>query len=206
MYQAEPEIVLASQSPRRQDLLRQIGIRFTTIPVLVEEVPRRGELAVDYVCRVAAAKSAAGLADARSALPVLAADTEVVLDGHIMGKPRDLAHAAELLSQLSDRSHRVLSAVSLRQGEHHWTAVSETEVSLRAVEWWEIEAYWRTGEPCDKAGAYAIQGYGALFVRRIVGSYSGVVGLPLFETAELLRHVGINALRMPQPGSRIDER
>lgn len=206
MDQAEPEIVLASQSPRRQDLLRQIGVRFTTIPVLVEEVPGRGELAVDYVHRVAAAKSAAGLADARTALPVLAADTEVVLDGRIMGKPRDLAHAAELLSQLSGRSHRVLSAVSLRQGEHHWTAVSETEVSLRAVEWREIEAYWLTGEPCDKAGAYAIQGYGAMFVRGIAGSYSGVVGLPLFETVELLRHVGINVLRMPETGSSIDER
>ena len=206
MNQAEPEIVLASQSPRRQDLLRQIGVRFTAIPVLVEEVPRSGEIAVDYVHRVAAAKSAAGLATIRTALPVLAADTEVVLDGRIMGKPRDLAHAAELLSELSGRSHLVLSAVSLRLGERHWTAFSETEVSLRALDRSEMESYWLTGEPCDKAGAYAIQGYGALFVRRIAGSYSGVVGLPLFETAELLRRVGIDTLRMPEPGSSTDER
>lgn len=200
------EIVLASLSPRRQELLRQIGVRFRPVAASVEETPISGETDVDYVRRIAAAKSATGLAITAGTLPVLAADTEVVLDGRVLGKPRDLHHEVELLSQLSDRTHRVLTAVSLRSKDRHWLALSESEVSMRALQRAEIESYWATGEPCDKAGGYAIQGQGALFIRHIAGSYSGVMGLPLFETAALLKNVGINPLGLSGQGQRADER
>ncbi len=193
MNPATVRILLASGSPRRRELLNQLGVCFEQIPVAVDETPQPGECAELYVQRVAAQKSLAGLEASGGLRPVLAADTEVVIDGDVLGKPRDLAHAISLLTRLAGRTHRVLSAVSLRQGRNHWSAMSESFVSLRDLDPDEIAAYWATGEPHDKAGAYAIQGRGALFIGRLEGSYSGVMGLPLFETAQLLAHVGIDA-------------
>jgi len=183
--------VLASASPRRRELLSQIGVRFVPMAVDVTESPRAGERPPDYVRRVAADKSQAGRERAGDARPVLGADTEVVLEGEVFGKPLDFGHAREMLTRLSGRAHQVLSAVSLRQGERHWLALSESIVVFRALTEREIEAYWASGEPKDKAGAYAIQGRGSLFVSRLEGSFSGVMGLPLFETAALLANVGI---------------
>ncbi|RYU57594.1 septum formation inhibitor Maf [Methylolobus aquaticus] len=184
-------IVLASASPRRRELLAQIGVRYRTVAVNVEE--RRGleEAPQDYVARVAADKSRAGQDVCGDGLPVLGADTEVVLDDEVFGKPADFEHARTMLRRLSGRSHRVLSAVSLRHGQRHWLALSESNVAFRDLTDGEIEAYWASGEPVDKAGAYAIQGRGSLFIRRLEGSFSGVMGLPLFETAALLAEVGI---------------
>jgi septum formation protein len=130
-------------------------------------------------------------------LPVLGADTEVVLNGEVFGKPRDAAHAAAMLGRLSGREHRVLSAVSLRHGHRHWQALSASMVKFRPISAAEIAAYWLTGEPQGKAGAYAVQGLGAIFIEHLSGSFSGVMGLPLYETALLLQQAGIDALRIP---------
>ncbi|NDE35375.1 MAG: septum formation protein Maf, partial [Gammaproteobacteria bacterium] len=130
----------------------------------------------------------------RTSLPVLGADTEVVLDGEIFGKPEDEDHAHSMLKKLSGREHFVLSAVSLRHGDQHWALLSVSQVLFRPLEDHEIQAYWRTGEPIGKAGAYAIQGLGSLFIERLAGSFSGVMGLPLRETSALLKEVGINPL------------
>jgi septum formation protein len=184
-------LILASASPRRRELLAQIGLAFEVLPVDIVEVPEAGETPENYVRRVAREKAEAGMALSRGRLPVLAADTEVALDGEVFGKPRDLEQALAMLGQLSGRTHQVLSAVSLCHQDQHWQALSVSEVSFRAISEAEIEAYWASGEPCDKAGAYAIQGVGAVFVRHLAGSYSGVMGLPLFETAELLHQAGI---------------
>jgi septum formation protein len=136
-----------------------------------------------------------------SALPVLAADTEVVLDGEVFGKPENFEQARSMLLRLSGRAHRVLSAVSLRHGPDHWFVLSESTVVFRSVTEGEIRAYWASGEPRDKAGAYAIQGLGSLFVRRLEGSLSGVMGLPIFETVDLLAHVGIEPSTLLHAGS-----
>jgi septum formation protein len=150
------------------------------------------------VQRVAAEKSQAVQSLDENQLPVLAADTEVVLDGRIFGKPVNQAHAAEMLGRLSGREHTVYSAVSLRQADNHWTALSLSTVRFRIITADEMAAYWLTGEPCDKAGAYAIQGLGAVFVERLVGSFSGVMGLPLHETAELLGRINLAPLGRSQ--------
>lgn len=193
--QNPPCIVLASASPRRRELLEQIGVTYRVVVADVDESPWTGETPEQYVLRVAAAKSAEAARMANDAdLPVLAADTAVVVDGDILGKPEHCEQAAAMLRRLSGRSHRVLTGMSLRYGQQHWHALSETVVYFRALQETEILAYWQTGEPRDKAGAYAIQGYAALFVERIEGSFSGVVGLPLFETAELLRKAGVGLL------------
>lgn len=186
-----PRLILASASPRRRELLTQIGLTFEILPVGLVERPEAGELPEDYVRRVAREKAQAGWELSRGTLPVLAADTEVILDGEVFGKPRDLEHAIEMLCRLSGRTHQVLSAVSLCSNGQHWQALSISEVSFRAISQEEIAAYCVSGEPRDKAGAYAIQGLGAVFVRHLSGSYSGVMGLPLFETAELLHRAGI---------------
>lgn len=186
-------IILASGSPRRRELLDQIGVSYRVQAADIDETPLPGEAAQTYVQRIAAAKSEC----IRRLNPenelVLAADTSVVLAGTIMGKPVDRDDAIAMLSQLSGRSHRVYSAVSLR-GAQHWQALNITEVRFRTLTQQEIEAYWRTGEPHDKAGAYAIQGIGGQFVEYIAGSFSGVVGLPLFETSALLAQAGIAIL------------
>ncbi|GAB4271923.1 MAG: nucleoside triphosphate pyrophosphatase [Methylomicrobium sp.] len=184
------QIVLASASPRRQELLRQIGVTFKVVPVDIDETPLPNENPLAYVERIAAEKSAVAVERIDCGLPVLSADTAVILDGRIMGKPKDKADALAMLEHLSGRTHQVLSAISLR-GSAHWQAVSSTEVTFRQISEAEREAYWLSGEPADKAGAYAIQGLGSVFVESITGSFSGVVGLPLFETAELLAKQGI---------------
>ena len=188
-------IILASASPRRRELLDQIKVTYRVIPVDIDETPWPGEPPKDYVCRIAAEKSAAGLARSdASGLPVLAADTAVVLSDRILVKPKDRDDALAMLEQLSGKTHQVYSAVSLR-GQTHGQALSITDVTFRTLTHREILAYWRSGEPADKAGAYAIQGLGGLFVESIKGSYSGVVGLPLFETAELLSKQGIELFK-----------
>ncbi len=188
-----PTIILASSSPRRRELLQQIGVSYRVHAVDIDESPMQDESPMHYVERVAAEKSAACCAAVGFERPVLAADTAVVLDGRIMGKPRDFEHARAMLEALSGKTHQVYSAVSLR-GKQHDQAVNITEVSFRKLSAAEIEAYWRTGEPIDKAGGYAIQGYAGIFVRSITGSFSGVVGLPLYETAMLLGKQGIELL------------
>jgi septum formation protein len=265
-----PCIILASASPRRSRLLSQIGVVHRVLPVDADETPHANETPEDYVLRVAVEKARHGWERSGGELPVLAADTSVVLDGAILGKPRDEADALEMLRCLSGREHRVLSAVSLvsqRSGKRDerdktvkssgvaaflapspcggkseakgalgWerlesvpaasfnspppvlprcgrdviagvpvnstvrelydegamTALSLSLVRFRALDENEIRAYWRTGEPCDKAGSYAIQGLGAVFIERLEGSYSGVMGLPLFETAKLLQEAGVH--------------
>ncbi len=189
-----PRIILASASPRRRELLTQIGIGFEVLVVDADEKPRPGETPEFYVRRMAAEKSELARQASSLDLPVLGADTEVVLDGVVFGKPRDFGHAQDMLRRLSGREHEVLSAVSLRHGSRHWQAVSRSVVRFRLIGHREIQTYWDTGEPLGKAGAYAIQGLGAVFVETLSGSYSGVMGLPLFETAGLLREAGVGVL------------
>jgi septum formation protein len=188
------QIILASASPRRKELLDQIKIAYRVHPVDLDETPLANEMPLDYVQRLAAGKSAACVAELGGRLPILAADTAVVLGDVIMGKPRDRDDALAMLRLLSGKMHRVYSAVSLR-GREHGQAVSITEVTFRPLTECEIETYWQSGEPADKAGSYAIQGLGGLFVESINGSFSGVVGLPLFETAQLLSRQGIGLFK-----------
>jgi len=190
MSPTEPVLCLASASPRRRSLLAQIGVPHVVMVADIDESARQGESARDYVLRLAGEKASAARSSSGS-LPVLAADTTVVLDGEIFGKPRDREHACEMLMRLSDRTHEVLTAVALAGEWGVRTRLSVSEVTFRRLTEAECVAYWESGEPRDKAGAYAIQGLGAVFIRRLSGSYSGVMGLPLFETAELLREAGI---------------
>ncbi|PPD16993.1 MAG: septum formation protein Maf [Methylobacter sp.] len=157
----------------------------------MDESPKTGETALAYVERIAAEKSAACCDLYGRHLPVLAADTSVVINHLILGKPVDFEAAHWMLTQLSGQTHEVYTSVSLR-GREHWQATSITQVTFRPLDSQEIEAYWRTGEPLGKAGGYAIQGLGSAFVQSITGSFSGVMGLPLFETAQLLAKQGIN--------------
>lgn len=187
------QIVLASASPRRRELLDQIKVRYEALAVDVDENRRVGEAAEPYVLRVAAEKSRRGQELCAGKLPVLGADTVVALDDEVMGKPQNRAHALAMLSRLSGREHRVMSAVSIR-AERHWQALNVSTVRFRRLEKAEMLAYWLSGEPRDKAGAYAIQGLGALFVAHLEGSFSGVMGLPLYETAQLLKKAGIKLL------------
>lgn len=193
------QIILASASPRRKELLDQIGVSYLVYPVDVDETPQFEEVPEEYVCRVAVEKSAACIKLVDSFLPILAADTSVVLDGQIMGKPENKEHAQSMLSQLSGKTHYVYSAVSFRTNNKntesiHKLILSKTEVRFRKIRSGEIQSYWETGEPQGKAGAYAIQGLASIFVESITGSFSGVVGLPLYETAELLSKQGIKVL------------
>lgn len=196
-------IYLASRSPRRRELLRQIGVTFELIPLRegagrradVDETPHVRETADDYVLRVASdkARAAARIVVARRiiARPVLAADTTVVCDNEILGKPANADDAARMLGLLAGRAHRVLTAVAVAAEGRLETRISESRVWFRALDAAEIRRYAATGEPYDKAGAYAVQGQAAAFIIRIEGSYSGIMGLPLAETAELLRSYGI---------------
>jgi septum formation protein len=186
-------VYLASGSPRRRDLLQQIGVPFRVVGTAVDEAMLPDETPWAYVTRLAAAKAAAGWERSRDAhqVPVLAADTAVVLGGKILGKPVDGQDAEGMLMQLSGRTHEVLTAIALRTAIGLQSRISRSEVTFRGIAAAEARAYWETGEPSDKAGAYAIQGRGAIFIRDLRGSYSGVMGLPLFETAELLREVGL---------------
>ncbi len=194
---AQPLLYLASASPRRRVLLTQIGVPFEAVVVEVDETRHGGEVAEDYVIRLARAKSRAARTLMRgSPLPVLAADTVVVVGERVLGKPRDRSEALAMLERLSDRSHEVLTAVALI-GRGERMALSRSWVSFGPIDATRAQAYWCTDEPADKAGAYGIQGLGALFVRRLEGSYSGVMGLPLYETAELLAGEGIDPLLFP---------
>lgn len=187
----ESFIYLASASPRRRELLAQLGIAFESIVTDIDESLQPDESAETYVRRMASAKAAAALKrlPARRA-PVLGADTVVVIDGQILGKPANQVAAAAMLHRLSGRAHQVLTAVAISDGEHEAVAVSRTVVTFRPLSDTEIDGYWATGEPCDKAGGYAIQGLAATFIESIDGSYSGVMGLPLFDTAGLLNGFG----------------
>ena len=185
-----PLLCLASQSPRRRDLLWQIGVPHKVTAARVDESLLPGESPDDYVERVALEK-AMTVRNGGERLPVLAADTAVVLDGTVYGKPVDRADALSMLGKLSGRAHQVLTAVAFATGRTVELRVSASTVRFRDLTLPEREAYWETGEPRDKAGAYAIQGLGAVFVESLSGSYSGVMGLPLAETAELLRTAGI---------------
>lgn len=188
-----PFIYLASRSPRRRLLLEQIGVRYRTLEVDIDESRRKGEAPDDYVCRLALEKARRGwnaLGEEVRA-PVLGADTAVVIDGEILGKPADARSAGNMLARLSGHTHEVLTAVTLAN-EKQRTRLSRSLVTMRTLSRSEREAYCATGEPLDKAGAYAIQGHGAAIVQRLEGSYSGVMGLPLYETAELLSKAGIH--------------
>jgi septum formation protein len=185
-------VLLASESPRRRELLRQIGVSFRILRVAVDESPRPSEAAGDYVSRLARDKAHAGQGNASPGRQrVLGADTAVVLDGRILGKPRDREHGLAMLGALSGRTHQVLTAVALASGDSTSLRLSTSDVTLRRLEPAECSAYWDTGEPEDKAGGYAIQGFAAVFVAALRGSYSGVMGLPLCETAELLDAAGV---------------
>ena len=201
-----PTIYLASRSPRRQELLRQLGVDFTELPLReapgrrrdVVEQPRGDEPAVDYVKRIARTKASVGWHRMQQRglppRPVLGADTEVVHGGAIFGKPADSADAARMLALLSGRRHDVLTAISVRWERQVVLAVCVSTVTFSELAPDEIERYVATGEPFDKAGAYAVQGRAAAFIRRIEGSYSGVMGLPLFETAAALARIGFPVL------------
>jgi len=181
-------LVLASASPRRAELLRAAGISFTVRVANIDEVQRPGEPAADYVLRLAREKAQAV---ARNDDLVLGADTTVVIDGEIVGKPSDHGDAERMLSALGGRWHEVLTAVSLRWGSQARSEVAITRVKFAPLSREEIDWYVATGEPFDKAGAYAIQGYASLFVERIEGSYSNVVGLPVHLVYQLARELGV---------------
>lgn len=191
----EPIIYLASQSPRRRELLLQIGVPHQVVSATVEEVPRQHETPSDYVQRLAREKAQAGLRSAQqlglAPKPVLGADTIVVSNDEILEKPRDAVHAAAMLRQLAGSTHQVMTAVALLSDTQASIKLSVTEVVFRPLDEAEISAYWRSGEPQDKAGGYAIQGLGAVFVQQLSGSYSGVVGLPIEQIVALLQEFGL---------------
>jgi len=187
----QPVVCLASSSPRRRELLTQIGVPHTVISADIDETAFPCEQPRDYVMRIARQKALAVRGRGTTALPVLAADTTVVLDNVIHGKPRDREDGIAMLQRLSGRVHEVLTAVSLAVDNRVDLRLSISEVRFAKLTLEECTAYWETGEPHDKAGSYAIQGIGAVFVESLSGSYSGVMGLPLFETAELLRDAGV---------------
>jgi septum formation protein len=188
-----PFVYLASVSPRRSALLRQIGVPFEILSLQVDESTRPDETPADYVERLARSKALAGLAASPEPrrTPVLAADTAVVLDGEIIGQPRDAADALTMLRRLGGHTHEVLTAVCLATGDRLATCLSRSDVRIRPISAREAGDYWASGEPQGKAGGYAVQGLGAVFVEHLTGSYSGVMGLPLFETAQLLDAAGV---------------
>ena len=191
--QSQPDIYLASQSPRRRELLAQMGLPYVPLDVAVDEARHEDESPEVFVVRLALEKARAGhQALASGVVNVLGADTVVVVDGEIMGKPGDEGEARTMLDRLSGRSHRVLTGVALVDGEREATRLSVNNVTLREISRDEMRRYWASGEPLDKAGAYAIQGRGAVFVTHLEGSYSGVMGLPLYDTADLLDEFGLD--------------
>jgi len=201
----EQRIYLASASPRRRELLKQIGVHFEVLLLRthpsradVDETPHAGENPRDYVLRLARAKAETGCMASRARrlhpLPVLAADTTVTLDGAIMGKPVDKADAESMLKRLSGRRHEVFTAVAVGVDDRIETALSASVVEFGHLDESTIKRYVASGEPHDKAGAYGIQGRAAAFIARLEGSYSGVMGLPLFETAQLLAKFGMDVL------------
>ncbi len=204
---APPKLYLASSSPRRAQLLAQIGVQFEVAPIDVAEVRASGERALDYVCRLARDKALAGwrqLGEATDAL-VLGADTLGVIPAtqqlaeQLLEKPRDAADAKRMLQALSGRAHWVYTAVALASSAGLASRLVASQVHFRQITEDETDRYWQTGEPCDKAGGYAIQGFGAVFVSHLEGSYSAVMGLPLCETAELLSAAGLTPWQVLSP-------
>ncbi len=184
-----PKLHLASSSPRRSRILERMGLEFTASGVDIDERRYRGEPADIMVLRLAVKK--AGAVPPVPGTVVLGADTAVVLDGEVFGKPEDQADALRMLARLSGRRHQVMTGVAVRAGGATTSALSVTDVTFREIRPDEALDYWQSGEPRGKAGAYAIQGLGGAFVATIAGSFTGVVGLPVIETAELLRSAGI---------------
>ena len=185
------QIILASASPRRKALLEQIGICCDVVVSDIDESAEQGERPGEFVERMAIEKARAVSC---KTLPVLAADTVVVKDGLIMGKPEDKEDAIAMLQRLQGQQHEVLTAVAICWQDKELSLLNQSKVWFKSLTIKQCENYWRTGEPKDKAGSYAIQGLGAMFIERLEGSYSGVMGLPLFETARLLEQVGIDPL------------
>lgn len=186
----KPQLVLASASPRRAALLSQLGLVFTVNAGDIDETRRPGEAAAEMVRRLALTKAEA--AARGETLPVLGADTVVVVDGTVLGKPADRAEGLRMLTQLSGRAHEVLTAIALVHGGRREVRLSCSIVTFRPISAAEAETYWASGEPRDKAGGYGIQGIGGIFAERIEGSYSGIVGLPLAETEALLQAFGVD--------------
>ncbi len=184
------QIHLASTSPRRREILETLGIEFDVVPVETDESPLQGETPGEMVLRLAIAKADA----ANYGEFVLAADTIVVLGDRVLGKPRDADDGVEMLLALSGRAHVVMTGVALKTPTETRSVLSTTDVQFREIGRDEAYRYWQSGEPCDKAGAYGIQGLGGMFVKGIEGSYSGVMGLPVFETVELLKSAGLDVL------------
>ena len=190
----QPVLHLASSSPRRRDILTAMGVPFSHAGVDIDETPGSGEPVADMVLRVTRAKATTSAQRGDFTIPVLAADTAVALGTRIFGKPGSKEQALEMLSSLSGQVHQVLTAVALLAEDRLETAISVTQVTFREIHPDEALAYWQSGEPLGKAGAYAIQGRGGIFVDSLSGSYSGVVGLPVFETAKLLQAAGVSVL------------
>ncbi|SSY70214.1 Maf family protein [Alysiella crassa] len=186
-------ILLASGSPRRREILENLGFIVHKISAEIDETPHDGELAYDYVQRMAVEKNRAAIAQFGSTeQAILSADTTVALNGHILGKPDNAAHAHEILSALSGSTHQVMTAVCVSRGGREWVAVQCSDVQFKPLSEQEIAAYITSGEPMDKAGAYGIQGVGGVFVAHLSGSFTGVMGLPVFETLNLLREAGVD--------------
>lgn len=185
---------LASASPRRKELLTQIGVRFQCLPVMISEEMHPGEAPADYAARLAVEKAQYGWqsAERKEELPVLGADTIVVINNEILGKPKDAEDSVRMLRLLSGRMHEVMTAVALVQDQRIEQVTSLSRVYFREITAAEAEKYWYTQEPADKAGGYAIQGKAAIFVKSIEGSPSGIMGLPLFETMQLFGKFGIH--------------
>ena len=196
----EIQLYLASTSPRRRELLQQLGLAYGTLKVDVDETVQEHEAARDFVMRMALQKARTGWQHEQRTqpVPVLGSDTIDMVDDEIFGKPRDKQHAQEMLMRLSGRCHQVLTAVAVKLDASEDVRVNCTEVCFRNLAAEEINAYWQTGEPRDKAGAYAIQGLAAQFIHHLHGSFSAVMGLPLYETAELLSQSGVKI-----PGSNV---
>lgn len=198
MATKKPLLHLASASPRRREILMSIGVEHTFAGVGIDETPLPGEPVADLVLRLAVGKAMASRAMGRDDPVILGADTIVSLDGQTFGKPGSKDEALHMLSCLSGRVHTVQTAVAVLAGDRELSAMSSSDVRFRDIHPAEALAYWQTGEPSGKAGAYAIQGRGGIFVESIRGSFSCIVGLPVFETARLLKSAGIEILGVPQ--------
>lgn len=190
------DIHLASSSLRRHEILAALGLEFTAAGVDIDETRYDGEPVADMVVRLAVAKAATARTSVDQLVPVIGADTAVAVDDLVLGKPGSRDDAVQMLASLSGRTHEVLTGVALDYTGGVRTAMSVTEVRFREISPDEAQSYWQSGEPVDKAGAYAVQGIGGMFVEDISGSYSGVVGLPVFETAALLADAGVDVLRL----------